>query len=80
MEIVKLCTVQQTETLQTPTLLEPIWPPKMKKNQVPYMHARDVDEATFIKLPWLDIRDTNVESQLHIPAQCAEENLKEEMS
>ena len=44
------------------------------------MHVPDVEGAIFIKLPWSDIRDTNVESQLHIPAQCAEENLKEEMS
>jgi hypothetical protein len=77
---VKFCTVQQMETPQTVTLMEQIRPPQMKKIQAPNMHARDVDEATFIKLPWSDIRDTNVESQLHIPAQCAEENLKEEMS
>ena len=39
----------------------------------------DAEGATFIKLLWSDIRDTNVESQLHIPAHCAGENSKEEM-
>ena len=79
MGVVKFYTVQQTETLQTATLLEQIRALQMKKIQVPNMLALDVEEATFIKLLWSDIRDTNVESQLHIPAHCAGENSKEEM-
>ena len=63
------------EILRTATLMAG----QTKKILQPNMHVPDVEGAIFIKLPWSDIRDTNVESQPHIHVQCVEENLREEM-
>ena len=52
---------------------------QMKKIRLQNTHAPDVEEAIYTKLPWSDIRDTNVESQPHTHARCVQENSRGEM-
>ena len=76
--VVKFYRVQQMEIhpMVTPLVIPVV---QTKRTQLQNMHALGVGEAIFIRLPWSDIRDTNVESQRHIHAQCVEENSRGEM-